>query len=129
MFVSGTDDEKAFGVGLDTNDNIFIGALTNSNDFPTTDSTCDSTFEGYRDVVVAKLKFDTTTIISNILNPINLHSHIKTFPNPFTNQISFSFNLAKANLVKLMIFNSTGQKVSMLYTKYQDEGEVIINWK
>lgn len=38
-FIGGSEDEKAYGLAVDQNDNVFISGYTASADFPTTDAT------------------------------------------------------------------------------------------
>lgn len=70
-FVGGVYWEEFPSIGLDADDNVFVGGCTTSHDFPTTPGSYDPTFNGpheeieyNRDVAIAKLSGDLTTLIT-----------------------------------------------------------------
>ena len=56
-------------------------------------------------------------------------SGITVFPNPFGDQVSFTFDLGSASRVTLEVFNLTGQKVSTVFDGSLPAGANQLTWK
>ena len=54
-YLGGTEQEIAFGVEIDSAQNIYVTGLTESNDFPTTRRAYDTLFGGNADIFLSKL--------------------------------------------------------------------------
>ena len=55
----------AYGIAVDSANNVFVGGWTFSDDFPTTPSAYDSTYNGQDDVFVSKLDPNLGTLIAS----------------------------------------------------------------
>jgi hypothetical protein len=53
--VGGIDEDYGMGIAIDTNDNVYVTGYTLSDNFPTSDSANDTTFNGKEDIFVFKL--------------------------------------------------------------------------
>jgi predicted GH43/DUF377 family glycosyl hydrolase len=62
-FLGGTSDESAYGMALDTGNNIYLAGYTNSTDFPTPGGFDTSFNGGTYDVIVAKISADGSTLV------------------------------------------------------------------
>jgi hypothetical protein len=54
-FLGGSADDYGQGIGIDGSGHIYVGGFTGSNDFPTTAQAYDRSYNGSRDVFIAKL--------------------------------------------------------------------------
>ena len=62
-YLGGTENEKAFSVKLDNENNIYLAGNVNSDDFPTTTNAFQTSFTKYQDAFVTKLSSDGTSLI------------------------------------------------------------------
>ena len=53
---------------------------------------------------------------------------VKAYPNPFTQNVNISYNIEKAGLVKLSIYDLNGREVKNLINQNQSEGNYQISW-
>jgi len=67
------------------------------------------------------------TVITNIDN-FESDTNLKYFPNPFTNHLSFSFNLNTNSNVSLNIYDITGKKVAEIINKEFIKGNHNFDW-
>jgi len=56
------------------------------------------------------------------------YSLAQNFPNPFNPTTQIKYNLAKAGMVSLKIFDVLGREVSQLVSQYQEKGSYTINF-
>jgi hypothetical protein len=127
-FLGGSDDEKPFGIALDSTGNVFVGGFTHSTDYPTTPGAYDSTFGGIRDIIVAKLLLQPSTAIreeSNYPGTILLNQN---YPNPFNSLTHIEYAIPRATFVVLKIYDITGREVRMLVNEKQSPGMKSIVW-
>ena len=61
--IGGSDDEWAFDVTIDKNDNAFVTGGTRSDDFPLSESAADKTYGGNDDAFVFKISSDGSRLI------------------------------------------------------------------
>ncbi len=61
-YLGGKEDDKLYGVGLDTLGNTFIMGMTWSSDFPTTEHAFQSDFGGVRDAFITKINLKESRI-------------------------------------------------------------------
>jgi hypothetical protein len=68
--------------------------------------------------------------------PVNLEDSflpspmvVTTYPNPFTDQVSIRYNLAKAAKVTIQVYNYKGQLVRTLVSGSQSKGEQLAVWE
>jgi len=80
---------------------------------------------------IRKLTFESST---EVKNPVDLKGNVESFkvsqnyPNPFNPNTTISYQIPKASLVKINIYNVQGSLVKELYNGFQEEGEYKINW-
>ena len=53
---------------------------------------------------------------------------LQVYPNPFSNETKFNYNLSESSHVKLEIYSLVGELVSVLEDGQQRKGEYAINW-
>jgi hypothetical protein len=53
---------------------------------------------------------------------------MQNYPNPFNPTTTINYNIAKAGLVKLKIFNISGQEITTLVNEFQSPGSYSVNW-
>ena len=63
-FLGGTDDDFAYDMVLDKNNNVYLTGSTESSDFPTPTGAYDTSFNTSDDVFVAKLDSNLNTLIA-----------------------------------------------------------------
>ncbi len=61
-FIGGSGDEFGMGLAIDRNGDVFISGYTDSKDFPVTTGSYKETLSGGKDVFIAKLDNDLTTL-------------------------------------------------------------------
>ena len=77
---------------------------------------------------------DTVFSVNNSLNPTSVREVVNVsfetaYPNPFTNQIKFTYHVPKtAKGVDFSIYNTLGQKIRTLYYGDMDSGVYTILW-
>jgi hypothetical protein len=54
---------------------------------------------------------------------------VKTFPNPFPEQIQFQFDITEASKVNLTVFDITGNKVAVLVDGVLEKDTYKLGWK
>jgi hypothetical protein len=54
-FLGGAGDDWAYGVAVDSSDNIYLTGYTESSNFPTTPGSYDTSYNGGRDIFITKL--------------------------------------------------------------------------
>ncbi len=52
----------------------------------------------------------------------------QNYPNPFNPSTEINYNIPKAGIVKLSVYNSLGQKLAVLVNKYQQAGKHTVNF-
>jgi hypothetical protein len=65
---------------------------------------------------------NTSTIEANVMN-------VRSFPNPFTDQITIEYDLSSFSDVQVELFNSLGQSIEILKNEIQPKGKHQIIWK
>ena len=54
--------------------------------------------------------------------------YLNNYPNPFSEQTSFSFYLNNHSTVNLYVYNYSGQLVDIIHSGYLNAGEHRFNW-
>lgn len=67
-------------------------------------------------------KFEFSKEIEVEVNPILIYSLEQNYPNPFNPSTLIKYSLAEDGLVKISLYNSLGEKVSIILNKYQTAG-------
>jgi hypothetical protein len=132
-FLGGTDDEKPFGIEVDTSGNVFVGGFTHSSDYPTTAGAYDRTFGGIRDVVVAK--FNLTPMVGvaeDVITPIEFELY-QNYPNPFNPTTTIRFTIPQdvrreTQDVKLILYDVLGYEITTLVNEEKPAGEYIVEF-
>jgi PKD repeat protein len=62
-FIGGSQNDYSYGISLDEDNNAFITGLSESSDFPTSSGAFDSSYNGFLDVFVLKLKGNGSDIM------------------------------------------------------------------
>jgi hypothetical protein len=62
-FVGGNDDDEPKRIVIDTNRSAYVSGYTNSNNFPTTSNSYDSTYNGNRDVFLFKINPNGSSLL------------------------------------------------------------------
>ncbi|MCD4695909.1 MAG: T9SS type A sorting domain-containing protein, partial [Bacteroidales bacterium] len=52
-----------------------------------------------------------------------------TNPNPFSDEMTITYNLPETAYTKIDIYNSAGEKIKELFSKFLTEGKHVYNWK
>ena len=74
------------------------------------------------------LIYDNPGVINTIKPlPVNL-AFIQTYPNPFTEQLSISYDLKEASHIQLAVYNLQGQQVAKLDSGFKASGEHLLDW-
>lgn len=82
-------------------------------------------------VASSKYDFNIISSISGISsNPAIIKGYelYQNFPNPFNPSTVIKYSIPKASNVKILIYNTVGQKVETLVNKYQNQGTYEVNW-
>ena len=130
-FLGSSSVDAAYCIASDNSGNIYIGGITTSTGFPTTEGAYDRSYNGNGDCFLSKLDSDLS---NNVTSVDEKHSHLKQFelkqnyPNPFNPSTTISFTLAKPSKVELKIYNISGQLVKTLYEGWENQGEKSIKW-
>jgi len=74
-----------------------------------------------------KLVEGGTSILAVVENK-EVASDLKVYPNPFTNETTFNYNLDQNTTLKLEVYSSLGQLVAVLQDGLQSKGLHTINW-
>ncbi len=127
-YLGGSDDEKSFGIALDTSGYVFVGGFTHSQDYPFTTGTYDSTFAGIRDVIVAKLLLEPIVSVEEYENNPKEFSLFQNYPNPFNPSTKISFALPTQELVTIKVFDVLGNEVATLVNEEKPGGDYEINF-
>ena len=59
----------------------------------------------------------------------NSNLQIMCYPNPFSDELTITWNLPGSAYTKIEIWNSTGEKIKELFSKLLSEGKHVYNWK
>lgn len=70
---------------------------------------------------------DSTNAVSELLSQEEIN--LQVFPNPFSDQLTFTFETPKTQRVQLFIFNSFGQSVKTLINQKLPQGHHRIEWE
>ena len=70
------------------------------------------------------------TKIINDEQPLKLNDFVlkQNYPNPFNSATIFNFFITEPSLVKLEVFNTIGQRISVLSNEYSNAGEKSVRW-
>jgi hypothetical protein len=68
------------------------------------------------------------TSIDNEMKSADDFQLLQNYPNPFNPATRIQYNLAKADNVKLIVYNALGAKVRTLTDSYQNEGMHSVLW-
>jgi len=60
---------------------------------------------------------------------LNSKLQILNFPNPFSNEMTVTWNLTEAGYTKIEIYNSAGEKIIELFSKFLSEGKHVCHWE
>ncbi len=74
------------------------------------------------------LQIKTTTGIKDYKSSPKNFQLSQNYPNPFNPSTEINYNIPKAGIVKLSVYNSLGQKLEELVNKYQQAGKHSINF-
>ncbi|RMF61400.1 MAG: M20/M25/M40 family metallo-hydrolase [Calditrichaeota bacterium] len=75
-------------------------------------------------------ELDTTTVLITDEKSIPYDFYLyQNYPNPFNPSTTIAYELKKAGMVKLEIFNCLGERVALLKDEYQLPGEYRIIWQ
>ena len=89
--------------------------------------TCDN---GYCDTQIDK--FGIYAVLNTMLSSTNPHpvnnNLLINYPNPFNPSTTFSFNILHPGYVKLTIFNTNGEYVKEIFSKYCSTGIYDVIW-
>jgi len=61
--------------------------------------------------------------------PVADRIHLQVFPNPFSEQLSFTFEIPETQNVQLTIFNPLGQAIETVWNAPLPNGEHRLIWK
>ena len=118
-YLGGKEDDKLYGVSLDSLGNTFIMGLTWSSDFPTTERAFQSNFGGARDAFVTKLNLKEGRVIYSTYlggdeedTPRNLVVNEKG--NAYVVGITLSDNFPTTNLQKTQVSGRSDAFLTML---------------
>jgi hypothetical protein len=145
-FLGGSDDEKPFGIAFDGSGNVFVGGFTHSNDYPTSEGAYDRSFDGIRDVIVAKLHLEPDLGVEEYAGNENQAALPRTirlsqnYPNPFNPSTTISFEIpalkegespefiGSARKVKLTLYDTRGRHVRRLIDSGLNPGGHKVVW-
>ncbi len=93
--------------GTDENDELYFGSFSNGKIF----------------------KFQGTPMSVNDEGKLDINYRLdQNYPNPFNPNTIISFSLARAEKVKIEVFNSIGEKVEEIYNDVADSGLHRLSW-
>ena len=133
---SGFIIQRKKGDSSSTNNFIAIDTVS-ANDTSYTDASVkDSVIYTYR---ICAFNSDTTSSFSNYTtgsvitsvgnnNVVKQYALYRNYPNPFNPSTNIRYQIPKAGLVTIDIYNILGQKVKTLLNKYQAEGKYSIKF-
>ncbi len=55
-------------------------------------------------------------------------SSLKAFPNPFINDVTITYNVARSEVVQLGVYNLLGQQIKLISKAYQSPGRYRYTW-
>ncbi|MFH0895531.1 MAG: metallophosphoesterase [Bacteroidota bacterium] len=84
-------------------------------------------FININDSVVDRFAITHCALNTGQLEPSEV-VELKTFPNPFTSEIAFQFNLPHDGFVKIEIFDVFGNKVDALFNGHLQAGKHVKKW-
>lgn len=64
-FIGGSSHDMAYGLAVDSTDNVFVTGETRSSDYPTTTGAYDESYNTNRDVFVSKLNSDLSSLLAS----------------------------------------------------------------
>ena len=129
-FLGGGEQDRCYGIGLDGSDNVYLIGHTYSDNFPTTVEAFDATYDGLRDVFVAKFSLGGTPVesetpLAELPEAYALHQN---YPNPFNANTEIRYQVPVDGRVTLKVFNTLGQEVRTLVDTDQEAGSHTISW-
>jgi len=127
-FLGGTDDEKPFGIEVDTSGNVFVGGFTHSSDYPTTDGAYDSTFGGIRDVIIAKFNLTPTVGVKEDIYDLVEFMLYQNFPNPFNPTTKITYSIPQRSFVSLKVYDLLGNEIAILVNEEKIYGSYEIEF-
>jgi len=133
-YYGGSEEEIGNSICTDLSDYLYVTGRTNSHDFPKEilqGAYNQSTLGGggsYYDVFI--LKFSSVSIgIKKESNKIpSNYSLCQNFPNPFNPVTNIKFEIPKSSFVKMIIYNTLGQELTMLVNEKVSAGSYDVEW-
>ncbi len=84
------------------------------------------TLDGDKSVIA---NFSLSTGTNNVLNNLPEQTKfLQVFPNPFSSKTTIQYQLSETTLVKLSIYNSIGELMTILVNQYQAAGNYSVDW-
>ena len=127
-YIGGVMDDKAYGVALDSAQNIILVGATYSSDFPTTNGVYDETFNGDFDIFVSSINTDIQTGISYLHDAPHLPISINATPNPFNPSTTLRLTLQEPLWAHISVYDIRGRLISVLHDGYLMEGGYEFLW-
>jgi hypothetical protein len=129
-FLGGNDWDGSLGIAIDSLGSIYVTGGTVSASFPTTNGAFDDAHNGYSDVFVAKLKLESTPVVSEtalgrLPKACILHQN---YPNPFNPETWINYQLPNSALATIKIYYVNGQLVNTLVDEEQAPGAYRVRW-
>jgi uncharacterized delta-60 repeat protein len=120
------EEDVAYDVALDANDNVYITGYTTPRLFPNSEV-------GRRGSNYLTLKYHRGALSDeprqNVVNqPLHTYKVLPNYPNPFNPVTHIMFELPKANDVRLSIFDVTGREIEVLVNSSLEQGTYDIEW-
>jgi hypothetical protein len=121
------DEDVAYDVTLDGNDNVYITGYTTPRLFSNTES-------GKRGSNYITLKYyrgslSSSNIHQDIVNqPLRSYKVLPNYPNPFNPVTHIRFELPRAYDIRLSIFDITGQEIELLVNGRLEKGTYEVQW-
>ena len=137
-----SDNESGFVIEKKTGDsagsgNFFVIDTVSANYTSYTDSmvtdSVDYTYRVYafnNDTVSSFSNYSSSSIITSVKNTdvVKQYALYQNYPNPFNPATNIKYQIPKAGLVTIDIYNILGQKVKTLLNKYQNAGRYSIRF-
>jgi len=124
-YFGGSKTDQGYDLCFFDKDYIYLAGRTQSNEFPFKNNVFDS-----NESFILRLLYDYSNKVDN--KHVYLHNSISInalSPNPFNSITTINYSLQKAAFTKIVIYNINGQKVSEVFSGFQEAGTYSKNWR
>ncbi|MDK9701234.1 MAG: T9SS type A sorting domain-containing protein, partial [bacterium] len=122
-YLGGSGNDGINASRMDNFDRVVIAGTSGSNDYPTTESAFDTSYNGGSgDCFLSHIQLLVESVRQTYNFSPLIYSLLEAYPNPFNSSTTISYSLPKSGTVELKLYDLTGREVATLVNQKQQTG-------